>query len=68
MQRIRLKIKWGRAKTDSNGKITGWNDYVPGDVIEIEKKSNPLNATDYEVVIPERRQKEDLPMKTTRRK
>lgn len=50
MQRIRLKIKWGRAKTDDSGKIIGWNDYVPGDVIEIDEKRNPLNATDYDIV------------------
>ena len=51
MQRIRLKIKWGRAKTDpSSDKIVGWNDYVPGDVIEIAKENNPLNATDYDIV------------------
>lgn len=54
MQKIRLKIKWGSAKTDSDGKIIGWNDYVPGDVIEIDEKSNPLNATDYDIVKPKK--------------
>ena len=65
MQKIRLKIKWGRAITDDSGKITGWNDYVPGDVIEIAEKSNPLNATDYDIVKPE---PERSPKKEPKRK
>lgn len=60
MQRIRLKIKWNRAKTDSSGKIIGWDDYTPGDVIEIDEKDiSFLSLSDdaYDIIVQEKTKK-----------
>lgn len=58
MLQARLKINWSRAKTDSGGKIIGWDDYHAGDVIKIsEKDISSFSSDAYELIVQEKIQK-----------
>jgi len=35
--KIKLKATWSRAKTNKDGRIIGWDDFKPGDEVDVDK-------------------------------
>ena len=45
--KILLKTTWSRAVTDEQGKIVSWNDYKPGDTVEVDNEPPLVYDAEY---------------------
>ena len=35
--KVKLKASWSRTKTNKDGRIIGWDDFKPGDEVDVDK-------------------------------